>query len=218
MKFFGFILGLALLPVFNAPAQVTVTEGKSATFSTKAGGAQKVYWILKRDDRETIVAVDRFQFTFDAGRVTGDKSATLQFKAIYADRVKTQDIPITIREDIPEPVFTLKAPATWDGRATIQVEAQIANLGAMQAKGAGELSYTWSVSDIAVIKEMVPGKLILKRAQNSGNMTVTATVHNGGKLTTQAATIRVVEPKKDAWVQRTPAKDGPTGTGWTQQR
>ncbi len=190
-----------------SPARVSVMEGKSATLSAQAGGAQKVYWILKSDDRETLVAVDRLQFTFEAGRVTGDKSATLQFKAICADEVKTQDIPITIREDIPEPVFTLQAPATWDGRATIQVVAQIANLEAMLAKGAGELSYTWTVSDIAVIKEIVPGKLIFKRAQNSGTMTVTATVHNGGKPTTQAATIKVVEPNKDAWVQRTPAKD-----------
>ena len=83
--------------------------------------------------------MDRFAFTFDAGRVTGDTSATLQFKAVYPNEVKTRDIPITIREDIPEPVFTLKAPATWDGRATIEVVPQIANLGAMQAKGAGEL-------------------------------------------------------------------------------
>ena len=190
-----------------SPAKVTVMEGKSATVSAQAGGAQKVYWILKGDDRETIVAVDRFRFTFDAGRVTGDKSAMLQFKAIYANGLKTRDIPITIEEDIQEPVFTLKAPATWDGRATIEVVAQIANLSRMKAKGAGELNYTWSVSDIAVIKETSPGKLILNRAQNSGKMTVTATVHNGGKPTTQSTTIVVAEPKRDAWVARTPAKD-----------
>ena len=94
-----------------SPARVTVMEGKSATLSAQASGAQKVYWILKSDYRETLVAVDRLQFNFDAGRVNGDKSATLQFKAICADKVKTQDIPITIREDIPEPVFTLTAPA-----------------------------------------------------------------------------------------------------------
>ncbi|MGA2863714.1 MAG: DUF2341 domain-containing protein [Verrucomicrobiota bacterium] len=190
-----------------SPERVTVLEGKSAAFSARAGGAQKVYWILKGDDRETIVAVDRFQFAFDAGRVTGDKSATLRFKAIYADGVKTRDIPITIHEDIPEPVFTLKAPATWDGRATIEVVAQMANSREMQAKAAGNLSYSWSVSDIAVIKEVLPGKLILKRAQNSGKMTVTAAVHNGGKPTTQTITIVVTESERDAWVARLPAKD-----------
>ena len=77
--------------------------------------------------------------------MTGDKLARLQFKAVYANEVKTRDIPIIIREDIPEPVFTLKAPRTWDGRTTIEVAPQIANLSAMQAKGAGKLDCTWSV-------------------------------------------------------------------------
>ncbi|MDA1143004.1 MAG: DUF2341 domain-containing protein [Planctomycetota bacterium] len=187
--------------------QVIVTEGKSAMLFAKAGGAQKVYWVLKSDGRETIVSVDRFQFTFDAGRVTGDKLATLQFKGIYPNDVKTRDIRITIKEDIHEPVFTLNAPATWDGRAEIEVVPQITNLDAMKAKGAGELNFTWSVSDIAVIKEIAPGSLLLKRAQNSGKMTVSVTVDNGGEPTTQTITIMVKEPEKDAWVQRVPGKD-----------
>jgi len=190
-----------------SPGRVTVREGKTATVSGEAGGARKIYWILNRDGRETIVATDRFAFAFDGGRVTGNQSATLQFKAIYADTVKTRNIPLTIEEAIPEPVFTLQAPAAWDGRATIEVVAKIANLSEMQAKGAGQLNYTWSVSNIATIKEIKPGKLILKRAQNSGKMTVTATVDNGGKPTTHAATIVVKEPKRDAWIARIPAKD-----------
>ena len=187
--------------------KITVLEGKSATVSAKAGGAQKVYWILKRGGQETIAAVDRYTFTFDAGRVVGDQSLTLQFKAVFANEVKTKDIPITVKEDIPEPVFTLKTPARWDGRETIEVVPQIANLSAMQAKGAGNLHYTWTVSDIAVIKEMAPGKLILRRAQNSGKMTVTLALNNGGAETVNAVAILVKEPKKDAWVERTPAKD-----------
>jgi hypothetical protein len=190
-----------------SPDRATVLEGKSADFSATAGGAQKVYWVLKRGGRETLVATDRFHLTFDAGRVTRDTSVTLQFRAIYANETKTRDIPITIREDIPEPVFTLKAPAAWDGRRTIEVVPQIANASAMRAKGAVELSYVWTVSDIAVIKETAPGKLLLKRAQNSGNLTVAVTVHNGGEPATQTITIQVREPKRDAWVQRTPPKD-----------
>jgi len=190
-----------------SPTQIPVSEGKSATVAAKAGGAHKVYWILKADGRERVAAVDRLSFAFDAGRVKGDTSLTLQFKAVYANEVKTQDIPVTVKEDTPDPVFTLKAPATWDGRETIEVVPQIANLAEMQARGAGQLETTWTVSDIAVIKEIAPGKLILRRAQNSGTMTVTAAIHNGGAEVTAATTIRVQEPRKDAWVQRTPAKD-----------
>jgi hypothetical protein len=187
--------------------QLTVREGQKATVSASAGGAQKVYWVLKADGQETLVGVDRFTYTFNAGRVTGDLSVTLQFRAVYADEVKVRDIPITIKEDIPEPVFTLSAPTKWDGRTTIEVVPQISNLMAMKAKGAGELSYSWGVSGLATIKKIALGKLILTRAQNSGKMVVTATINNGGKATTQSATILVTEPKKDAWVQRTPGKD-----------
>ena len=80
---------------------ITLSEGKSAAVSARAGGARKVYWIVKRGGRETIASVDRFHFTLDAGRVVGDESLTLQFKAVCAHGVKTADIPVTIREDIP---------------------------------------------------------------------------------------------------------------------
>ncbi|MGD0092109.1 MAG: DUF2341 domain-containing protein [Planctomycetota bacterium] len=187
--------------------QVTVLEGKTATLTAQAGGAQKIYWILKDKETETVVAVDRLTYTVDAGRVTGDKALTLRFKAVCANEVQTKDIAITVKEDIPDPVFTLKAPATWDGRETIEVAPQIANLAEMQAKGADKLGYAWTVSDIAVIKEIEPGKLILRRAQNSGRATVSLALDNGGAVVNAAATIVVNEPKKDAWVQRTPAKD-----------
>ncbi len=187
--------------------KIAVMEGKSATVSLKAGGAQKVYWILKRDGQETIVDVDRFGYTFDAGRVTGDQSLVLQVKAVFADKVKTLDIPITIQENIPDPTFALKAPSKWDGRETIEVVTQISNSSEQQQKQAGELKYDWKVSGLAVIKSIEPGKLILKRSQNSGKLTVTAVISNGGKSVEQSVQIAVQEPKKDAWVQRAPDKN-----------
>jgi hypothetical protein len=190
-----------------SPAQITVPEGKSATVAAKAGGAQKIYWILKRDGRETVAAVDRLSFTLDAGRVKGDTSLTLQLKAVYPDGVRTKDIPVTVKEEIPDPVFTLKAPAAWDGRETIEVVPQVANRAEMQAKGAGQMKTTWTVSDIAVIQQASPEKLVLKRAQNSGTMGVTLALSNGGAEVTASASIRVKEPAKDAWVERTPDKD-----------
>ncbi len=193
---------------FGPPeTEAALPEGKSMTFDAKAGGAQKVYWSIVRDGKETVVATDRFAYTLDAGRVVGNQTLTLRFKAVYATETKTKDVPVTIKEDIPEPEFTLQAPAVWDGRKTIEVVPQITNLNAMRAKGADKLNYTWSVSDIATIQDAAPGKLILKRAQNSGTMTVTAAIDNGGKPNVRTVTIAVTEPAKDAWVERVPAKD-----------
>ena len=190
-----------------SPERIVVEEGKSITFNAQAGGARKVYWVLKRDGHEEVVATDRFHFTFATGRVTGEQAATLQFKAVYAGGVKTKDIAITIKDAIPDPVFTLTAATAWNGRAPINVVPLVTNLDAMRAKGAGDLKTEWSAGPFAVIKEIAPGKLILNRAQNSGKLTVTATVSNGGKPTSHSVDIAVTEPKNDAWVARIPARD-----------
>ena len=152
-----------------SPASIEVDEGKSATVTAHAGGAQKLYWLVKKDGVESIAAVDQYSYTLDAGRVVGDTSYSLQLKAVYPDGVKTKDIPVTVKETIPEPVFTLKAPSRWNGRDTIEVVPEIRNLAAMTAQGAGELHYRWTVSGGAVIKEVVPGKLVLKRSQYTGS-------------------------------------------------
>ncbi|MEI7957079.1 MAG: DUF2341 domain-containing protein, partial [Verrucomicrobiota bacterium] len=186
---------------------ITIAEGKSATVTAKTEGAQKSYWILKKGGVETIVAVDKPGFTIDAGRVSGDQSMTLILKAVYATGVKNIEIPVTVKEEIPDPVFTLKAPPSWNGRTTIEILPQISNLKDMQAKNVGELKYDWKVSGLAAIKEIKPGKLILKRAQNSGTMTVTASISNGGDPVTRTAQVVIKEPAKDAWVQRVPDKD-----------
>ena len=69
------------------------------------------------------------------------------------------------------------------------------------------MNYVWQVSGIAGIVERAPGKLILKRANNSGTLTVTATADNGGKSSTQSITLAVAEPANDPWIQRTPDND-----------
>ncbi len=189
--------------------EIELLEGQSVTLTASAVGAQKVYWIIKRGNTETVVAVDKYSYTLDAGRVVADTSRygfVLQFKAVYANEVKIWDIPVTIKEDIPEPVFYLRAPASWNGRETIEVEPEISNLEAMQAKGAGELQYHWTVSGGDVIKKIEPDKLILKRSQYSGMITVKLVLNNGGADFAAKTTIMVTDPKKDAWVERVAAR------------
>ncbi len=184
------------------PGKARVAEGKRVTFKAQAGGAEKIYWSVVRDGAETIAAVDRFEFEFDAGRITGTTSMIVRFKAVYPDGVKTKDIPVVIEEAVPDPEFTLHAPATWDGRAPIEIVPQITNRAAMESSGAGDVETTWDVASIAVIQNIEPKKLMLTRAQNGGVMTVTATLENGGEPITQSVDIEVTEPESDPWITR----------------
>ena len=188
-------------------SSITLREGANAAISAKAGGAQKIYWIVKWDGQETVAAVDQLDFTFAAGRVSGDKTLALQLKAIYPGEVRTLDIPVKIREAIPEPDFTLAAPATWNGRDRIEVSARILNLDALGSGRASKLNYAWTVSGIATTREEAGQKLILSRAQNSGPLTVELTVDNGGAPATHTIKIAVQEPARDPWVRRAPGSE-----------
>ena len=187
-----------------APTSVTMLEGATTTLTAQAGGAQSLYWIRQQNAQETIIAANQFTLPLAAGRVTGSQAYSIQLKAVYPTEVKTINIPVTITEDLPDPLFTLTAPTTWDGRQTITVTPNITNQAAMAAKGVGTLSYSWSVAGLAVTKQTSGGTLTLTRSQGSGPLTVNLTIDNGGTPVTITKTITVQEPASDVWVQRTP--------------
>ena len=105
---------------------------------------------------------------------------------------------------IADPQFTLTAPAAWDGRQTITVQATITNQALLDATGGTHVNYNWSVSGVAATQQITPGTLTLTRAQGNGPMTVTLTMDNGGFASSHSVTVYVQQPASDAWVQRTP--------------
>jgi len=190
-----------------SPDRVTIKEGGTVKLVAKAGGAQKVSWSLVRGDQESVIATDRFGISLDGGRVSGDRTFKIRFDAVYANEVRSIEIPVMVRETLPEPEFVLKAPAGWNGRETIEILPEIRNLEAMRKAGVGELDYRWEVSGLATIKDEAPGKLVLRRAQNSGTMTVTLALANGGDAIAASTEVAVQEPEVDAWVPRVPGED-----------
>ena len=178
-----------------------LAEGARGSVTARAGGALKVSWILGRDGEERVVATDTFRCDVDAGRVTGDEQAMLKFRAVYPDGAKTIDIPITIREAIPDPVFTLEAPATWDGRNKIRVEPRISNRAELEAAGVATLNVHWQTDGPALRNEETPEGLFLERSQNSGRLTVTARIDNGGTPVVATTEILVTEPATDSWIE-----------------
>ncbi|MCX6879552.1 MAG: DUF2341 domain-containing protein [Verrucomicrobia bacterium] len=196
-----------------APATVTMNEGTTTTLTAQAGGAQKVSWSRVQDGQETVLAVDRLALDFSAGRVTGNQSLVIRFKAVYPTETRTSDVTVTIVDTVPDPVFTLTAPAIWDGRQTITVTPDISNLAALQAAGATTFHYNWSVAGVAVSSLLTPGILTLTRSQGSGPLTVTLVLDNGGVPVSRSKIITIQEPATDTWVQRTPGATEKPVTG-----
>ena len=195
---------------------VTMAENTTSNLTAQAGGAAKVYWLLKQNNLSSVIAVDQFACTIAPGRVTGDQSFAIQFKAVYPDgTIQTADIPFTVLDTIPDPVVTL-VPSThlWDGRTTLTVTPAISNLAALQAAGAANLKYQWSLAGVAVTVQSpltltAPGTytnslMTLLRAQGNGLLTAKLVLDNGGASITNTVSITVQQPAADAWALRTP--------------
>ncbi len=190
------------------PKSVKMKELATTTLTAQAGGAQKVYWIYKKADLETVLATDQLTFDYTAPRITGNDSGVIQFKAVFAGETKTIDVPVMVIDTVPDPVFTLVPSSTsWDGRSTMTVTAKIGNLAAMKTAGFDTLNYKWSVNGVAVIKQASNGTLTLTRSQGSGAMTVSLTIDNGGTPVSQNIVIQVQEPASDPWLVRMPDAD-----------
>ncbi|MCX6880869.1 MAG: hypothetical protein NTW21_44780 [Verrucomicrobia bacterium] len=125
---------------------------------------------------------------------------------VTAEDGTTQAYQVTVG---PSPACTLVASTSaWDGRQTMTVRADLTNQDALAANGGTDVSYTWSVAGVAVIKQADAGTLRLLHAQGSGPMTVTLVLNNGGGPVTLTTKIVVTEPATpEAWVQRVPAAD-----------
>ncbi|MEM7396164.1 MAG: LamG domain-containing protein, partial [Verrucomicrobiota bacterium] len=190
-----------------SPKTLVLNEGENASVKATAGGAEKLYWVFEDSGVRAIEAVDRLHHRFDAFRVSGDKAFSLVLQAVYPDGIRRQEIPVTIRESLPDPDFHLTAPTTWDGRKPIEVTPVIANLEAMKAKGVADLEFDWNVSGLAVTRRTAGNSLLLERAQNSGTLTVRLTLDNGGRRISSSLNIEVREPEHDPWVYRQPAPD-----------
>lgn len=187
-----------------SPQQLVVDENSTAMVTAQAGGADKIVWLLRRDGVERVVAADQMSYEFAAGRVADALPATLTVRASYGAEVRTQEVAISIRNSVPEPVFQLNAPAHWDGRSQLEIVPEVQNLAELEAAGAGALNIRWRLDDVATISAEESGRLVLQRAQGSGSLRVTAELDNGGAAVRQTVVISVQEPPKDqeAWIAR----------------
>ena len=181
---------------------INLGEARTIDLFVEAGGARKIYWVLIDGDTETILAVDRFEYQFNSGRVDGTKEVTLQVRALFDSGLKSKNIRFTIQESLPNPVYTLSVPKTWNGRDELVISPSIKTLAGIISPDSGELNYSWTVSGMATISETKAGQLVLKRAQNSGVLTVDLSLDNGGTAIAKSAKIKVTEPETDGWVER----------------
>jgi len=195
----------------NPREEWSMEESTKYAITAKADGALKVYWNLIEKGGSTTIATDTLALDFFTGRYDVTRNAVIQFKAVYPNEVRTIDLPVKLVNSVQDPEFYLHGNNGWDGRSPFETVAMFENKDALakqlNEKRSEPLHCSWRVTGIATSYETQGEKIILKRAQGSGRLTITATIDNGGSKIVQQKTVAVNEPGQDAWVRRTPGND-----------
>ena len=133
-------------------------------------------------------------------------STALVIKAVYLDRIEQRRLTVKVRNPLPQPEITLVAPKDWDGRQPIEVVAEVTNLAELKARGADKFKLHWRVAGVAVTKQVVNDRLVLKRAQGSGTLRVSASceLKSDTFIDVPGVKIAITEPppSKDIRIER----------------
>lgn len=207
------------------PGSLEINEGEIGKVTAIAEGAEKIYWELDRNGTKKIIETDRWSCSIPAGRVTERETASLTLKAVYQNSIREIVVPIVIQNSIPEPELTAiktilkgkqsvnanrtEAKLVWDGRSDLILEPIIDNAKALQSQPSHELTYSWTTSGVAVGSRADGERLVLTRAQGNGELTVKASVHNGGPEVSTTTIIRIEQPKREteSWIERPATAD-----------
>ena len=116
-------------------------------------------------------------------------------------------MPVTIKETIPEPGFTLKSPDAMEWPRHDRSRAGHREPRSDASGGCGRTAYSLVRLGGAVIQQIAPDRLILKRSQFTGPLTVTCEINNGGRPRRRDDDDHVTEPKTDPVGAAVPEKD-----------
>jgi hypothetical protein len=137
------------------------------------------------------IATDLATMTLLAPRVTSTSTMSIRLRTRNGAGEHIQVIPLTVTEAIADPVVTMDAPRTWDGRTPTYIRAD--------ARSTGTHNYKWHISGPGVAYEDSGNILRLDRGFKAGKLTVRVDVDNGGEVVSRSTEVTVTPPSAEAW-------------------
>lgn len=185
----------------DAAAQVKVvkdtTYGEGSPFKVTASVNPTVtyfWWSVVDGYRFKILDPEAKTISGVLPRVTKDEYIRFRFSTKVKDSVAAQDIIIRIRNDVPDPLFTLAPPGSWNGTADVSVKPAIANLAQIRKCRFPTLRWSWHADSIPVDTAWGDSSVVLKSATVDGTLFLKLCLDNGGAANCKTSPIQVQVP------------------------
>jgi hypothetical protein len=165
---------------FAPPADTSIQEGASLALAAGADCSESYSWSSVSGPSPRIL--DPFVKTLQIGapRVAGDALLVYKFTATFGDTLKEKEVRVTVREAIPEPIFTLPAALAWNGKDSLRVAPVITNLSAVRASSDSVIAWRWELAGFAADTALRPGAILLLGSASSGTGSLNLCLSNNG--------------------------------------
>lgn len=175
----------------EVPADTAMAEGSLLMLRGKANCATSWDWSPLSGPAPRILDPEAAEQAITLPRITHDTVIAYRFTARFGDSVAARDVAVKVRETIPDPVFTLGAIPSWNGRDSVALRPAISNLAAIKASRDSVLHYAWTVSGPPTDTLQKDGSLILASAREAGSLTIGLCLDNGGPAACRSIEITV---------------------------
>jgi len=179
---------------FSVPKDTTLSEGSTVVLNGSADCATGYNWSIIAGPAPRILDPEFKALQVFLPRIPQDTSITYRFSASYKDSSHYQDVTVSIRADIPDPVFTLPSGMDWNGIDSVKIKPLIANLAAIQASRQPDLHYSWAASEMDADTAWRDGALMLMRSHAEGAFTVNLCMDNNGPSVCKSMSVVVKTP------------------------
>jgi hypothetical protein len=176
---------------FVPPADTSLAEGSQLTLEAAIECASSINWSVISGPGPGILDPESRSLSLRLPRVAGDTAIVYRLTAAFPDSTRMRDVRVTIREAIPDPVFTLPVLPAWSGSEAVPYRPVIGNLAAIKASRDSVIHWNWTFTGLEVDTGWLADGVMLESASAEGVLQVKLCLDNGGVSVCRNADIDV---------------------------
>jgi hypothetical protein len=178
-------------PAFAAPKDTVLLEGSLLELTGRADCATSYTWTPVSGPVPRFLDPDVKTLQLSLPRLTHDTLLVVRFSGLFADTLREDEVRITVKEGIPDPVFTLPATLSWNGKDSLLLKPEVTNMEALRATRDSVLRFAWKTEGMDVDTLWRADGLMLKEAGGEGELKVSLCLDNGGTPLCKDVTVAV---------------------------